>query len=171
MERFAGEGWPFVALWLFFLSGALMRGSFLHWLGRRVRRYDQSHRALAERPAVLRAQAVVHRYGAPAVTLAHLTIGVQSAVMVASGLLLMPLRRFVPALLVGAAAWATIYTTVGMSVLYAVLGRIHWTWFAGAVAALLLLVVARRRLGWLGGTRVAGEDPVEEAPGRDGYST
>lgn len=170
MDRFLEGEWPFLALWLFFLSGAMMRGSFMHWLGRRVRRFDQAHRGLAERPAVLRAQAVVQRYGAPAVTLAHLTVGVQSAIMVASGLLLMPWRRFLPALLLGAALWATIYTTVGMSVVYAALGRLHWSWLVAAGLAVLGLALARRRLAWLGSPRGVGEGEAGAAargPGDD----
>ena len=59
-----------------------------------------------------------------------------------------PARRYLPALVVGAALWATVYTTVGFAVLYAVLGGAGWWWLV--VAALVALVAvgtwrARRR--------------------------
>ena len=44
-----------------------------------------------------------------------------TAVLLASGVLRMSPGRFVPALVVGAVAWATIYTTVGMAVVWALL--------------------------------------------------
>lgn len=47
----------------------------------------------------------------------------------------MPLRRWIPAMLVGTLMWGTIYATVGMSVI--------WLWLENplvAVAALILLL-------------------------------
>jgi membrane protein DedA with SNARE-associated domain len=176
VDGLVGEDWPFVLVWLFFLFGATARGGTLHWVGRRARRLRLGRRPAGSpagtedpdgdattgpartatagpagtspdpRPAVARAERLVARWGAPAVTLSFLTVGLQSAVNVASGLLRMPLRRFVPALLLGAAIWATIYTTVGMAVVYAFLGRLDPAWVvAGAVA----LVVALAGGTWL----------------------
>ncbi|MEZ5095703.1 MAG: VTT domain-containing protein [Nocardioides sp.] len=117
----------------------------LYWLGRGLRGAGDRRRRLAERPGVLRAEALVRRFGAPAVALSFLTVGVQSAVNAAAGLLRMPARRYLPGLLVGAALWATVYTTVGFAVLYAVLGRASWWWLAAGAAGVLLVVVGTWR--------------------------
>lgn len=139
------DDWPIGLAWLFFASGALMRGGFLYALGRGLRAAPERRSGVRrERPGLARAERVVARFGAPAVTLSFLTVGVQSAINTAAGVLRMPLRRFVPALLVGAAIWATIYVTVGLAVLYAVLGRLDPVWAGAAVLA----VVAVGGLTW-----------------------
>ena len=148
MTPWLTEGWPVALVWAFFFAGAAVRGGVIYWIGRGLRGAGERRRWLAEHPGVVRAEALVIRFGAPAVSLSFLTVGVQSAVNAAAGLLRMPARRYVPALMVGAALWATVYTTVGFAVLYAVLGEAGWWWLAG-VAAVVLVVVgtgrARRR--------------------------
>ena len=54
----------------------------------------------------------MQRWGAPVVTASFLTVGVQTLVNLAAGLARMPLRRYLPALVVGGAIWAFIYATV-----------------------------------------------------------
>lgn len=143
------DDWPVAVVWLAFFGGAMARGGGLYWLGRGLRGAGERRRRLAEHPGVVRAEALVRRFGAPAVALSFLTVGVQSAVNAAAGLLRMPARRYVPALAVGAVLWATVYTTVGFAVLYAVLGRAGWWWLTAGAAAVALVVVgtwrARRR--------------------------
>lgn len=138
----------FALLWLI----ATLRGGATYGLGRGLRgasaRSDRTARLLA-RPEVARAEATVRRFGAPAVTLCFLTVGVQTAVNLAAGLLRMPLRRYVPALLLGAALWATIYVTVGVAVLSAVWGghpELLLVALALVVAAVLVARAVRRRL-------------------------
>jgi len=142
------KDWPIAAVWVFFLFGALARGSALYWIGRGLRKVDK--RGLAERPSIRRAEQVITRWGAPVVALSFLTVGVQSAVNIAAGILRMPLSRFAPALVVGGAIWATIYTTVGMSVFYAFLGQLSWGWVGAGLLAVALVVgvtaYSRRRL-------------------------
>ncbi len=145
MTLWLTEGWPVVAVWLFFLAGATARGGGIYWIGRGLRGAGDRRRRLAEHPAVIRAEALVTRFGAPAVTLSFLTVGIQSAVNAAAGLLRMPARRYVPALLVGAMLWATVYTTVGFAVLYAVLGRAGWWWVVVALAGVALVAAATVR--------------------------
>ncbi|MEZ5091908.1 DedA family protein [Nocardioides sp.] len=148
MTLWLTDGWPVALVWVFFFAGAIARGGAIYWVGRGLRGAGDRRRRLAEHPGVVRAEAVVTRWGAPAVSLSFLTVGVQSAVNAAAGLLRMPARRYLPALVVGAALWATVYTTVGFAVLYAVLGGAGWWWLV--VAALVALVTvgtwrARRR--------------------------
>ena len=109
-------------------------------------------------PQFERATAIVHRWGAPVVALSFLTVGFQTAVNAAAGVLGMPLRRYLPALLVGGLVWSIIYATVGL----AAIGLwfrlfLHSPWAAVVVLALVLativaVVALRRRRGSLVGT-------------------
>lgn len=60
-----------------------------------------------------RASDLVARYGAPIVALCFLTVGFQTLVLLAAGTMKMPLRRFIPGLIVGSIFWALLYGTVG----------------------------------------------------------
>ena len=94
---------------------------------------------------------LVRRWGPIAVTLAYLTVGVQSAVFAAAGLVSMPYLRFAIASVPGALAWALVWATIGLGALwgaFALFTRSPWA-LAGAVLVLVALVgwplVARRR--------------------------
>ena len=142
------DGWPvwvvFVVLW----GGALARGTATYWLGRGVRagggRSRWAHRL--DGALVHRAEGWVRRFGAPAVTLGFLTVGVQTAINASAGMLRMPQRRFLPAVTLGAALWSLVYTTVGFAVLDAWLGNLSWWWAAAAVGVVVVIVVVSRRL-------------------------
>lgn len=55
----------------------------------------------------------LNRWGAPAVTLCFITVGVQTAVLLAAGISRMPPRKFFLALIPGSLIWGMIYGTVG----------------------------------------------------------
>jgi membrane protein DedA with SNARE-associated domain len=94
-----------------------------------------------------RGEDVVRRFGAPAVTLCFLTVGVQTAVNLAAGTLRMPLRRYLPALLLGALLWAGVYLTVGIAVVEAFWGSGRpWLLLAVLAAAGLTAVAVRHLL-------------------------
>ena len=77
--------------------------------------------------------------------LCFLTVGFQTAVIITTGFTKMPLRRWVPAMLVGTFIWAVIYTTVGFAVL-AALGLQPWMLpVALAVIVLLSLGISKVR--------------------------
>jgi hypothetical protein len=89
---------------------------------------DGSRRAAAVRAQVQRLMrtgtarrglALVHRWGPFAVTFAYLTVGLQSAVFVGSGLVRMPYLRFSVASVPGSIAWALIWGTVGLAAVWA----------------------------------------------------
>ena len=144
--------WPYALTFGAFVLLALARATATYWAGRALR-YGGQHTALSrqlDRPAVARAEAVVGRFGAPAVAVSFLTIGFQTAVNAAAGALRMPWWRYVPGVVVGALCWATIYTTIGFAVLAAWFGDHPWPWVIGAVVAVVVvatvtLVVRHRR--------------------------
>lgn len=142
--------WPAVPLFAFLLVVATLRGGATYALGRGGRGATDRWSRLADRPSVRRSEEFVRRYGAPAVTVSFLTVGVQTAVNLAAGALRMPLTRYAPALLAGAAIWATIYVTVGLAVLEAVVGgrsgRLLLAGLAALVLALLIGRIVRRRV-------------------------
>lgn len=152
LNRRVFEDLPIAAAFtLLWLIGTLRAGA-TYALGRGARRASargERVRTFLQRPEVARAERAVERFGAPAVTLCFLTVGIQTAVNLAAGALRMPLRRYVPALLVGTAIWATIYVTVGLTVLSAVWGGRPWLLvvaLAVVVAAVIVGRVVRRRL-------------------------
>ncbi|MBR7744541.1 VTT domain-containing protein [Phycicoccus sp. BSK3Z-2] len=142
------SGWPFWVVLLAFWAGAVARGSATYAIGRAARAGGARSRwsRHLERPAVRRAERWVGRIGPPAVTLGFLTVGLQSAVNASAGALRMPLRRFVPAVVLGGLLWAVLYTTVGLAVVDAWLGRLSWGWVLAAVGVLGVATIVGRRL-------------------------
>lgn len=140
------EGWPFWAAFAFLFCGAFIRGCATYWVGSLVRRGGERSR-FADRlagPVVVTARRWVARFGAPVVSLGFLTVGFQTAINASAGLLAMPLRRFIPAVVVGAIFWATLYTTVGLAVIDAAVGRVPWWWALVALGVVVLVVLVSR---------------------------
>ncbi|WP_066587779.1 DedA family protein [Cellulomonas timonensis] len=96
-----------------------------------------------------RAAAAVHRWGPLAVTFAYLTVGAQTAVLVAAGVARMPYLRFTLASIPGAIAWAFIWGTVGLGAVWAAAAlAAESPWglaAAGVLIAAALAWWARRR--------------------------
>lgn len=148
-----------VSAYVFLVGVVFCRAGATYLLGRWVRRAGDASRWAdrLSRPMLRRSERIVARYGAPAVSASFLTVGVQSAVNLSAGLLRMPVRRYLPALAVGAMIWAGIYLSLGIALLEA--------WSAGrtvpaAAAAVVLVgvfatvaIVLRRR--WFGSSRGA----------------
>lgn len=151
------DGMP-VTLALVALFGIVMaRSHGTYWAGRAVARgarYEGAHRhgpvwwqrvvarsaRLATTPSARRGVAIVHRWGPVAVTLAYVTVGVQTAVFAGAGLVRMPYLRFTVASVPGAAAWALVWGTVGLGAVWGALALATGS-PAGLLALLLALVV------------------------------
>lgn len=147
--------WPFALTYAVFFAGAMVRANVTYWVGWGARRGGERTKAARhlDGPLVRRAETVVARYGAPAVALSFLTVGIQSVVNFAAGALRMPLWRYEIGAVIGALMWAAIYSTVGFAVIEAWIGGTAgaiWGWLlAGAIgigATIWLTRVARRRL-------------------------
>lgn len=140
--------WPVWAAFALLFCGAFVRGALTYWVGSLIRRRGARSRfapRLAD-PVVLSARRQVARFGAPVVSVGFLTVGFQTAINLSAGFLAMPLRRFIPALVVGALLWATLYLTVGLAVVEAALGRVPWWWVLVAVALLMVVCLTTRRI-------------------------
>lgn len=137
------EGWPVWAVFGAFLLIAMLRSNATYWAGRGLRAGGGRSRLARhlDRPAVVRTEALVDRWGSPVVALSFLTVGVQTLVNAAAGALRMPLTHYLPASLVGSLLWATVYTSVGLALWEAVTGGPWW-----------LLLVAAGVLALVGGT-------------------
>ena len=93
----------------------MLRAGTTYVLGRLLRRGGEHGRGaqLMQRPGFTGAAERLNRWGAPAVSLSFLTVGVQTMVNLAAGFTRMPLTRYLPALVLGCIAWACLYATAG----------------------------------------------------------
>lgn len=107
-------------------------------------RLDRIRKAM-DSPLYRNARAFINRWGVIAVPLCFLTVGLQTAVIITTGFTKMPLRRWVPAMLVGTFIWACIYTTIGFAIL-AALGLEPWMFpLALAIVITVLVIVTQLR--------------------------
>jgi membrane protein DedA with SNARE-associated domain len=131
-----------------------LRAQATYWLARAIVTGVASRRwgRWLESPAMRRASAVLARYGAPAVTVSFLTVGLQTMVNAAAGAARMRWLVYLLAMIPGCLAWALIYATVGFAVLWAVIGAAAGSpggiaVLAALVAAVVVAVVLVRRRG------------------------
>lgn len=130
----------------FFWMVAIVRTSAVYALGRGAaggaRRFEELHH-LTGTTLYRRAEVLVQRWGVLAVPACFLTVGLQTAVILTTAVARMPLRRWVPAMLVGTLVWGVIYGTVGMAVVWTWLER---PWIAAPALVLAILAVVGYRL-------------------------
>lgn len=139
----------FVVLWTI----ATLRGQATYWLARwateatadataRDGSFRAGFAAWLRRPLLLRARALLEGWGWPLVALCYLTVGLQTAVLAAAGVLRMRWSRFTLAQVLGALGWAGFYTLIGAAAWKAVLGGLSgtgWLLVLAAVGVLMLL--------------------------------
>ncbi|KRF18006.1 hypothetical protein ASG90_05050 [Nocardioides sp. Soil797] len=154
-------------VWAIFFVVVFLRAQATYWLARWVTQQALDHTApstgLAHRlhawldgSSARRGMATLRRWGALAVPLSFLTIGAQTVINAGAGVIRMPAWRYTLVMIPGCAAWALVWTTIGMSAFYAAIGAgLSTGWgIAAAVAAVLVLGLAvgllrrrRRRAG------------------------
>ena len=169
LAEYGLDGLPVAVALLCLFGIVLARSHLTYWAGRGVARgarfegdrrrgprwwqrtVDRTAR-LASTPSARRGVALVHRWGPLAVTLAYVTVGIQTAVFVGAGLLRMPYLRFTLASLPGAVMWAIIWGTVGIGAVWGALTIAAGSaWgltallLAAALAITVVVVAARRR--------------------------
>lgn len=158
MDAILGN-YPFAAAWALLFVVGLLRGQGTYWLGRgasgaatRVGGGGRWARLQAwlNGDSTRAGRAVVHRVGLIAVPLCYLTVGLQTAILVAAGLVRIPWLRFTLAQLPGVAAWATIYSTIGFAGWLAAVAAFTGTGWGWAILAILIAVAVFlivRRIG------------------------
>lgn len=141
MEFMADWPYPLTMAALFVI--VLFRAGGTYALGRAVQagaRRTRLSRWLGA-PGFAKAQRQLERWGAPLVSASFLTVGLQTLVNLAAGVGRMPLRRYLPALVVGSVLWAFLYATVGF-VTFAAWRRLYELSPVGAIVVLVVLVGA-----------------------------
>jgi membrane protein DedA with SNARE-associated domain len=135
------KGWPYpVAVAALFVV-VMLRAGATYALGRAAQAGVRKSRLsrLMAKPRFARMQDLVARWGAPVVTLSFLTVGIQTLVNLAAGVMRMPLRRYIPALTVGSIIWAFVYATVGFAT-FAGWRRMYELSPAAAIVILVVLL-------------------------------
>ncbi|QPL04618.1 MULTISPECIES: DedA family protein [Actinomyces] len=147
---------PLIWAWGVLWCVAMLRANLIHWMGRGLGKGAEHSRfsGMLTSPMYVSAQAMAERWGIIAVPLSFMTVGVQSFVQLWAGVTLMPLRRYLPAVMVGAAIWATIYATVGLAVFAAWVGA-GGGWAIAALVAVAALVI------WARGRRQRAQSAVD----------
>jgi membrane protein DedA with SNARE-associated domain len=138
----------------------MARSNATYWVGRGAvvgwRRYRGAHGDVTKR-----AESLLSSLGPLAVTLSYLTIGIQTAVHLTAGVMRMPLRFYLPAAVVGSAAWAALYATIGLAVVQAWIAAEAGSWWALAV---LGAVLAAGIATWFVRARRRGREVDETGP-------
>ncbi len=145
----AMRSWPWVWAWCGFFLVAFLRAGATYLIGRGVTAGVIRWRA--PNPRTRAAMERVGTWGAPVVALSFLTVGFQTIVNLSAGLIEMRWPRYLLGLVPGAAAWATVWSTIGMAAFYALLGGLRgepWAALAGIavvlVAGVIYLALRRR---------------------------
>lgn len=99
------------ALWVI----VMLRANATYWLGRAIAAGTSKTRLgeVMESKHYATAQRWLNRWGAPAVTISFLTIGIQTMVNMGAGMMRMSQKRYLPAVAVGCILWAFMYGTIG----------------------------------------------------------
>lgn len=127
-----------------------LRANATYWLGRGIT-FGASRTRFAkvvDGPMMARAEKFTARWGIFAVPLSFLTIGVQTAVNLTAGLTRMPLRRYIPSVMVGGVLWAVLYGTIGLAAFWTALvaaSRVGWPLVIGVIVIILAAVWYLRR--------------------------
>lgn len=164
--------WFVVACGLFVV--VMLRANATYWLGRGVAHQTARTRwsSLLDSPGYHQACRWIERWGAPVVTVSFLTVGVQTLVNLSAGATRMPLRRYLPAVIIGCMLWAVLYATVGMVGFRAFVALhtwsplVAWALVIVGIATLAVVVVARTRAARRGRTDTVQDSREQVAPNR-----
>jgi membrane protein DedA with SNARE-associated domain len=135
------KGWPYPVAVAALLVVVMLRAGATYAIGRAAQEGVRRSRLarVMSKPRFARMQQAVARWGAPVVIVSFLTVGIQTLVNLAAGVMRMPLRRYIPALIVGSILWAFLYATVGFAT-FAGWRRVYETSPTVAVVTLVVLL-------------------------------
>jgi membrane protein DedA with SNARE-associated domain len=111
------RGWPYPVAVATLFAVVLLRAGATYALGRAAQTGARRTRVarLMARPGFAKVQDLMAQWGAPLVTASFLTVGIQTLVNLVAGMTQMPLRRYLPALVLGSVLWGFLYATVGFA--------------------------------------------------------
>ena len=132
---------PFWQAFLALFASAMVRSNGTYWVGRGAIAGWRRHRG-THGDVTSRAETMLRRFGPFAVTLSYLTVGIQTAIHLTTGVMRMPLRHYLPAAVAGSTLWAVLYATVGLAVVQAWLAAEAGSWWGVAVLVLVVVAVA-----------------------------
>ena len=135
---------PWIWVWIALFAIVFLRAGGTYLIGRAARAgmaRISTVKRIMKSTVYQRAERALDRWGPPSVAVSFLTIGFQTAVNLAAGVVRMRWYRYLPALILGGAIWATIYTTIG-SVSVAALGIAYSRWPIATIAVSIVLAVA-----------------------------
>ena len=147
------QGWPFWLVFAFLYSGATIRGQATYWAGRivteqalrrvhptsgwRLRAYEW-----LQGDGTRRGIEAIRRWGLIVVPFSYLTVGFQTMVNAAAGVLRIHWAKFSLAQVPGALAWAVIYSTIGFAVWEAALAAAAGSpWGVAVLSAIVVAIV------------------------------
>lgn len=138
------RSWPWLWAWLTFFAIVFVRAGATYGIGRAIAAGVLHDRR--PRPKVALAMRQVRRWGPPAVTVSFFTVGAQTAINLAAGLARMTVPRYLTGLVPGAAIWATVWSTIGMSAFLAVFsgGSERSAWFIVLAVVVVVAVLLAR---------------------------
>ena len=148
------SNFPFWGAWIFMYVLGTLRGQGTYWIGRgassavtHVGSEEEHDSKWAKIKAWLNSdrtktgRTLVHKIGVVAVPLSYLTVGLQTAVLAAAGLVRIQWWKFTVAQIPGAIAWATIYSGVGLAGWSAVLAIFTGDGIVPAIVFVVLVAV------------------------------
>ena len=166
---------PFIWAYLFAMMVVALRstatygiGRFVHYLVERSQQpkdgWQRKAWNWAHADSTVRAQNQLRSKGLILIPFAFVTVGVQSLIMVAAGVIGVSLPRFIVAAFPGWLAWAAIYSTIGFAVWKAVLGAAAGSPWGIAVLTMVVcaivaaIIMARHRRAVPVDVEIAGKD-------------
>ena len=148
------SNFPFWGAWIFMYVLGTLRGQGTYWIGRGASSAathvgsEEEHdskwakiKAWLDSDRTKTGRTLVHKIGVVAVPLSYLTVGLQTAVLAAAGLVRIQWWKFTVAQIPGAIAWATIYSGVGLAGWRAVLAIFTGDGIVPAIVFVVLVAV------------------------------
>lgn len=137
------EGKSFALTFAVLFGIVLLRAQATYWAGRGVTAGAGRTRLgrHLDGPQMARATALLGRWGLPLVTVSFVTVGFQTVVNAAAGVMRVKWVRYTAAMVPGCVLWALIYATAGLAAFTAWM-RLHGTWKWVALAAVIALAAA-----------------------------
>lgn len=137
------EGKPFLLTFAVLFGIVLLRAQATYWAGRGVTAGAERTRLRRhlDGPRVTRATELLNRWGLPVITVSFVTVGFQTVINAAAGIIRMKWLRYTAAMVPGCVLWALIYATAGLAAFTGWM-KLHGAWKWVALAAIVVLAAA-----------------------------